>query len=226
MGYRSGLLSSGPLASNPGPHHHRICDRREEGLVKPPFCFAPFPTTVGNDAKISHSNYLTWSAVFKSVFDTQKRRGVARRRLSLSRYKHKAKLSFKSSSTPQHAQKKRRGKDEDFLVQISLTLWPPKFTVHSERNVFPSSFSCFFFFFCVCVCVCRTFSCRGKHQSLALQHQFRTRGVGQAWPWSACPVRKKGCISSPNNASAPKGVPCRRRALFVIMATKLNKPGN
>ena len=26
------------IASNPGPHHHRICDRREEGLVKPPFC--------------------------------------------------------------------------------------------------------------------------------------------------------------------------------------------
>ena len=26
------------VASNPGPHHHRICDRREEGLVKPPFC--------------------------------------------------------------------------------------------------------------------------------------------------------------------------------------------
>ena len=143
------------LASNPGPHHHRICDRREEGLVKPPFCFASFPTIVGNDAKISHSNYLTWSAVFKSVFDTQKRRGVARRRLSLSRYKHKAKLSFKSSSTPQHAQKRRRGKDENFLVQKSLTLWPPKFTVHSERNVFPSSVSCFFFFFCVCVCVAR-----------------------------------------------------------------------
>ena len=46
------------LASNPGPHHHRICDRREEGLVKPPFWFASFPTIVGNMGKISHSNYL------------------------------------------------------------------------------------------------------------------------------------------------------------------------
>ena len=62
-----------PLASNPGPHHHRICDRREEGLVKPPFCFASFPTIVGN---ISHSNYLAKSGVFKSVFDSQKRRGA------------------------------------------------------------------------------------------------------------------------------------------------------
>ena len=50
------------LASNPGPHHHRICDRREEGLVKPPFCFTSLPTIVG---KISHSNYLAKSAVFK-----------------------------------------------------------------------------------------------------------------------------------------------------------------
>ena len=43
------------LASNPGPLHHRICDRREEGLVKPPFCFGSLPTVVG---KIFHSNYL------------------------------------------------------------------------------------------------------------------------------------------------------------------------
>ena len=52
------------------------------------------------------------------------------------------------------------------------------FTVRSEQNVFPSSFSCFLFFFC------RTFSCRGKHQSPAWweQHQFHTRSVGQAWP--------------------------------------------
>ena len=28
------------LASIPGPHRHRIYDRREEGLVKPQFCFA------------------------------------------------------------------------------------------------------------------------------------------------------------------------------------------
>ena len=33
------------LASIPGPHRHRISDRREEGLVKLPFCFASF--TVG-----------------------------------------------------------------------------------------------------------------------------------------------------------------------------------
>ena len=50
------------------------------------------------------------------------------------------------SSTHQHGQKRRRRKDEDFLVQKSLALWPPKFTVRSERNVFPSSFSCFLFF--------------------------------------------------------------------------------
>ena len=40
----------------------------------------------------------------------------------------------------------KKGADEDFLVQKSLTLWPPKFTVRSERNVLPSSFSCFLFF--------------------------------------------------------------------------------
>ena len=131
--------STSTVASNPGPRHHRICDRREEGLVKPPFCFGSLPTIVG---KISHSNYLAQSAVFKSIFDSQKRRGVARHRLSLSRYKHKANPS---SSTPQHGQKRRRGKDEDILVQKSLTLWPPKFTVRSERNVFPSSYSCFLF---------------------------------------------------------------------------------
>ena len=32
------------VASNPGPHRHRIYDRREEGLGKPSFCFASLPT--------------------------------------------------------------------------------------------------------------------------------------------------------------------------------------
>ena len=79
-----------PVASNPGPHRHRIYDRREEGLVKPPFCFASLPTTVG---KISTQNSEQRAAVFKSVFffDSQKRRRVARRRLRSSRYKHSAK---------------------------------------------------------------------------------------------------------------------------------------
>ena len=41
------------LAPNPGPHHHRIYDRREEGLGKPPFGFVSLPTIVG---KISTQN--------------------------------------------------------------------------------------------------------------------------------------------------------------------------
>ena len=83
------------------------------------------------------------------------------------------------SSTPQHGQKRRRGKDEDFLVQKSLTLWPPKFTVRSERNVFPSSFSCFLFFFLVArlpvgentsflPCGSNTSSAQGRRASVAL----------------------------------------------------------
>ena len=48
------------------------------------------------------------------------------------------------SSTPEHAQKRCRGKEMDkrLLVQKSLTL-----SFRSERNVSPSSFSCFLFFF-------------------------------------------------------------------------------
>ena len=110
-------------------------------------------------------------------------------------------------------------------------LFGPRNLQSSLNEMFSFLFSLFPFFFC------RTFTmftCWGKHQSPALreQHQFRTRSVGQAWSRSACTVRKrlyilpKQCvsISYQNNASAPKGVPCRRRALFVIMATKLSKP--
>ena len=56
------------LASIPGPHRHRIYDRREEGLVKLPFCFASLPTIVG---KISTWNIEPRVSVFKSAFDSQ-----------------------------------------------------------------------------------------------------------------------------------------------------------
>ena len=203
----------GALASNPGPHRHRICDRREEGLamVKPPFCVR-FPSQ-NSEPRVP----------FSSLFLTAKNVEVSPGAGWSCQGTNTGQIPAWGSSTPQHAQKRRRGKDEDFLVQKSLTLWPPKFTVRSERNAFPSSFSCFLFF------LSHVFL-SGKTQSPALreQHQFCTRGVGQAWPWAAWTVRKKGCIMifSPNNASAPKGVPCRRCALFVIMATKLNKPSN
>ena len=79
------------LASNPGPHRHWIYDRREEGLGKPPFCFASLPTLVGKISTQNSEPRLPFSSLF---FDSQKRRSVARRRLSLSRYKHKAKPSL------------------------------------------------------------------------------------------------------------------------------------
>ena len=196
-------MSQWSLASNPGPHHHRICDRREEGLVKPPFCFGSLPTIVG---KISHSNYLPKSAVFKSYFDSQKHRDVARRRLSLSRYKHKANpsLGLVDAST---WSKRRRGKDEDFLVQKSLTLWPLKFIVCSERNVFPYSFSCFLFFFAARLPV-------GENTSLLPcgSNTSSAQGAsGKRGPDLLALFERRD--ASPNNASAPKGMPCRRCAM-------------
>ena len=56
------------VTSIPGPHRHRISDRREEGLVKLPFCFASLPTIVG---KISTWNIEPRVSVFKSAFDSQ-----------------------------------------------------------------------------------------------------------------------------------------------------------
>ena len=129
--------------------------------------------------KISHSNYLAKSAVFKSVFDSQKRRGARPAQVELVKVQQGGvekknctnshffcgcwynfffqrplvqprKIPAWGSSTPQHGQKRRRRKDEDFLVQKSLALWPPKFTVCSERMfflpLFLVSFSFFFFF--------------------------------------------------------------------------------
>ena len=71
----------------------------------------------------------------------------ARRRLSLSRYKTQGKSQLGARLRLNIVKKRRRRKDEDFLVQKSLALWPPKFTVRSERNVFPSFFFLFPFFF-------------------------------------------------------------------------------
>ena len=56
------------LASNPGPHRHRLYDRREEGLGKPPFCFASLSTIVG---KISTQNSEP-RVPFSSLFLTAK----------------------------------------------------------------------------------------------------------------------------------------------------------
>ena len=56
------------LASIPGPHRHRIYDRREEGLVNLPFCFANLPTIVG---KISTWNLEPRGSVFKAAFHSQ-----------------------------------------------------------------------------------------------------------------------------------------------------------
>ena len=101
-----------------------------------------------------------------------------------------------------------------------LTLWPPKFTARSERNVFPSSFS-FFLFFLLSQPLGQNTSllpCRSNTSSA--QGASGKRGP------DLLALFERRDVSSPNNASAPKGVPCRRRALFVIMATKLNKPSN
>ena len=199
------LVPAGPLASNPGPHdRHRICDRREEGLVKPSVCFVSLPTMVG---KISTQNSEA-RVPFSSRFLTAKNGEVSpRRRLRSSMYKHKEKPS---SSTPQHAHKRRRGKekDEDFLVKKSLTLWPK---IYSPLWTKHFSFLLFFFFFWSRFSVGKT-----PASCLREQHHFRTRSIGQASPWSTFTVRKKGCISSPNNASALNGA---RHALFVMMET-------
>ena len=123
------------------------------------------------------------------------------------------------SSTPQHGQKRRRRKDEDFLVQKSLALWPPKFTVRSERNVLPSSFSCFLFFFVARLPV-------GENTSLLPcgSNTSSAQGAsGKHGPDLLALFERRDWISSQNNASTPKGVPCRRRALFVIMGNKVEQ---
>ena len=171
------------------------------------------PTIVG---KISHSNYWAKSAI-SSLFLTAKNVEVS----------PGAGWSCQGTNTRLVAQRRlnmlKKGAEER-----TKTFWFRNHWLFGPRNIYsPLWTKCFsFLFFLFPFFFCRTFSCRGKHQSPALQEQDRTRSFGQAWPWSACTVRKKGCISSQKNASAPKGVPCRRRALFVIIATNLNKPSN
>ena len=205
------------LASNPGPHRHRICDRREEGLVKPPFCFGSLPTIVG---KISHSNYLAKSAVFKSVFDSQKRRGARPAQAQLVKVQTQGKSQLGARRRLNMVKKGAEERTKTFWFRNRWLFGPPKFTVRSERNVFPSSFSCFLFFLSHVYLLGKT-----PVSALREQHQFRAQGAsGKRGPDLLALFERRDCISSQNNASAPKGVPCRRRALFVIMATKLSKP--
>ena len=188
------------VASNPGPHHHRICDRREEGLVKPPFCFASFPTIVWN---ISHSNYLAKSAVFKSVFDSQKRRGARPAQAELVKVQTQGKTQLGARRRLNMVKKGAEERTKTFWFRNRWLFGP--WNLQSALNEMFSFLFFLFPFFLVPFFFCRTFTCWGKHQSPALreQHQFRTRSVGEAWSWSACTVRQKGlyilakqCVSS------------------------------
>ena len=60
------------VASNPGPHRHRIYDRREEGLVKPPFCFASLPTIlVGKISTQNSEPRVPFSSLFLTAKNVQ-----------------------------------------------------------------------------------------------------------------------------------------------------------
>ena len=195
------------LASNPGPHHDRICDRREEGLVKPPFCFGSLPTIAG---KISHSNYLAQSAVFKSVFDSQTRRGVARRRLSLSRYKHKANPSLglvDASTWSKKAQRKgRRLFGSEIFDSLDPEIYSPLWT-----KCFSFLFFSFPFFFVAPLpvgentsllpCWSNTSSAQGASSKRGpdLLSLFERRDVYSRWTMRQLPVcHAEGvlCLSS------------------------------
>ena len=139
------------LASNPGPHRHRIYDRQEEGLGKPPFCFPSLPTIVG---KISTQNgELNGEFLTAKNVEVSPGAGCARQGTN------KAKPS---SSTPQHAHKRRRGQRKGnrrrlFGSEIVDSLARSLQSALNEM-FFLSLFLVSFFF-------CRTFSCREKHQS-------------------------------------------------------------
>ena len=96
------LLLVHGLASNPGPHRHRIYDHWEEGLVKPPFCLASLPTIVG---KISTQNSEPW-VPFSSLFLAAKNVEVSPGAGWACQGTNTRQSPAWGSSTPQHAQKR------------------------------------------------------------------------------------------------------------------------
>ena len=160
---------------------------------------------------------------FSSLFLTAKNVEVrARRRLSLSRYKHKANPSLglvDASTWSKKAQKKgRRLFCSEIVGSLAPEIYSPLWT-----KCFSFLFFLFPFFFVArlpCLPV-------GENTSLLPcgSNTSSAQGAsGKRGPDLLALFERRDCISSQNNASAPKGVPCRRRALFVIMATKLSKP--
>ena len=188
------------------------------GPGKTSILFRVVPHYSGN---ISHSNYLTMSAVFKFVFDSQNVEVRARRRLSLSRYKHKANPSLglvDASTWSKKAQKKgRRLFGSEIVGSLAPEIYSPLWT-----KCFSFLFFLFPFFFWSHILIpvgenTSPLPC-GSNTSSA------QGASGKRGPDLLALFERRDCIFSQNDASAPKGVPCRRHALFVIMATKLSKP--
>ena len=147
---------------------------------------------------LAQSSCTAQSAVFKSVFDSQKRRGARPAQAELVKVQAQGNSQLGARRRLNMVKKGAEERMKTFLFRNRWLFGPRNLQSALNEMFFLPLFIVSFFF-------CRTFTCWGKHQSPALreQHQFRTRSVGQAWSWSACTVRKKGlyilakqCVSS------------------------------
>ena len=147
----------------------------------------------------------------------------ARRRAELVKVQTQGKSQLRARRRLNMVKKGAEERTKTFWFRNRWLFGPPKFTVRSERNVFPSSFSCFLFFFFFFVARLPV----GENTSLRLAGAtpvpHKERRASMVLICLHC--SKEGNVYPRKTMrQLPKGVPCRRRALFVIMATKLSKP--
>ena len=115
---------------------------------------------------ISHSNYLAKSDVFKSVFDSQKRRGARPAQAELVKVQTQGKSQL---GARRRLNMVKRGAEER-----TKTFWFRNRWLFGPRNLQSTLNEMFFLpLFLVSFFFCRTFTCWGLHQSPALREQHR-----------------------------------------------------
>ena len=104
--------------------------------------------------KISHSNYLAKSAVFKSVFDSQKRRGARPAQAEL--------VKVQTQGKSQLGARRRLSMVKKGAEERTKTFWFRNRWLFGPRNLQSALNEMFFLPLFLVSFFCRTFTCWGK----------------------------------------------------------------
>ena len=127
-----------------------------------------------------------------------------------------AKPASSSSSKPQHAHKSRRGTKEEKKKGNGRRLFGSEIVDSLARNIQSALNEMFFLpIFLVSFFLSHVFLSGRRQSPVCGSNTSSAQGAsGKRGP--PCTVRKKGCISSPNNGSAPKGMPCHAEGVLCL----------